>query len=205
MRYIRLGYYQSAGCPASSCGATTLNIGEVQMFDLLNSYDYINASSAAATADSSTAGQGPELAADDDPATWFGSGSSGASASLELDLGASNGPHYDSLANITVYNRWGESRAKARVCGSFLCCGEGSCIANVAAAATLLGAASRPHVRPNRPSLAKHAMRRQDDCQDMLQCFGLEVYSELNALLEAQRFTNIGSQTVYALFFYRPP
>jgi hypothetical protein len=45
---------------------------------------------------------------------------------------------------------------------------------------------------------------RQDDCQDMLQCFGLELYSELNDFLEAQRFSG-PSQKVYVLFFYKPP
>ncbi len=78
----------------------------------------------------------------------FGSASSGASASLELDIGSS-GPFYDMMGNITVYNR-------------------------------------------------------QDDCQDMLQCFGLELYSELNDFLEAQRFSG-PNQKVYVLFFYRPP
>jgi hypothetical protein len=78
----------------------------------------------------------------------FGSASSGASASLELDIGTS-GPYYDMMGNITVYNR-------------------------------------------------------QDDCQDMLQCFGLELYSELDEFLEAQRFGG-SNQSVYVLFFYRPP
>ena len=78
----------------------------------------------------------------------FGSASSGASASLELDIGTS-GPYYDMMDNITVYNR-------------------------------------------------------QDDCQDMLQCFGLELYSEQNEFLEQQRFSG-PNQKVYVLFFYRPP
>ncbi len=103
---MRLGYYQAAGCPASSCGATTLHVGEVQMFDAYASSDYLTSSSVTATADSSLAGHGPALAADDDPLTWFGSASSGSGASLELDVGSA-GPYYDELANITVYNRWG--------------------------------------------------------------------------------------------------
>ncbi len=45
---------------------------------------------------------------------------------------------------------------------------------------------------------------RQDDCQDMLQCFGLELYSEQNMFLEAQRFGGV-NQSVYVIFFYRPP
>ena len=115
MRYIRLGQHQSAGCPTSSCGPTTLNIGEVQMFDD-SGLDYINATSTTATADSSISGHGPELAHDDDPLAWFGSASSGASASLELDVG-SNGPYYDEVANISVYNRWATGH---RVCSGSL-------------------------------------------------------------------------------------
>jgi hypothetical protein len=78
----------------------------------------------------------------------FGSASSGASASLQLDIGTA-GPYYEQLINATVYNR-------------------------------------------------------QDDCQDMLQCFGLELYSELDEFLEAQRFGG-SNQSVYVLFFYMPP
>ena len=47
-------------------------------------------------------------------------------------------------------------------------------------------------------------LNRQDGCQDMLQCFGLELYSELGAFLEAQRFSG-PNQTVYVLYFYPPP
>ena len=45
---------------------------------------------------------------------------------------------------------------------------------------------------------------RQDGCQDMLLCFGLELYSETDTFLEAQRFSG-PNQTVYVLFFYQPP
>ncbi len=45
---------------------------------------------------------------------------------------------------------------------------------------------------------------RQDACEDMLQCFGLELYNELDQFLEAQRFSG-PSQKVYVLFFYKPP
>jgi hypothetical protein len=38
----------------------------------------------------------------------------------------------------------------------------------------------------------------------MLQCFGLSLYSEQNSFLEAQRFSG-PSQTLYVLYFYRPP
>jgi hypothetical protein len=38
----------------------------------------------------------------------------------------------------------------------------------------------------------------------MLQCFGLELYSEQNAFLEAQHFSG-PNQTVYVIFFYSPP
>jgi hypothetical protein len=177
---VRLGQYQSAGCPISSCGTTTLNIGEVQMFDMYSTFDYINATSTTATADSSLAGQGPELAHDDDPLAWFGSASSGASASLELDLGG-NGPYYEDLANVSVYNRW--VLAERSQC----------CVATLAAV----------------EDCAAHwrwtlALCRQDSCQDMLACFGLELYSEQNALLEAQRFDG-PNKTVYVLFFYMPP
>jgi hypothetical protein len=78
----------------------------------------------------------------------FGSATSGATASLQLDIGTA-GPYYEQLDNITVYNR-------------------------------------------------------QDGCQDMLQCFGLELYSELDQFLEAHRFDG-GSKSVYVNFFYRPP
>ena len=108
MRYIRLGYYDSANCPASSCGTTTLFIGEVQMFDKYSSIDYINATSTTATADSSTAGHGPELGHDDDLLAYFASASSAAGASLELDVGPS-GPYYEDVANITIFNRWAQA------------------------------------------------------------------------------------------------
>jgi hypothetical protein len=105
VRYIRLGYYASAGCPPSSCGTTTLNVGEVQMFDNFHGFDFVNSSSTTATADSSLAAQGAALAADDDPLTWFGSNAAAsADASLELDVG-NTGPYYDELNNVTVYNR----------------------------------------------------------------------------------------------------
>jgi hypothetical protein len=59
-----------------------------------------------------------------------------------------------------------------------------------------------------RACLAKHLLHlprhRQDACQDMLQCFGLELYSELGVFLEAQRFGG-GSKSVYVLFYYPPP
>jgi hypothetical protein len=45
---------------------------------------------------------------------------------------------------------------------------------------------------------------RQDGCQDMLQCFGLKLYSELDQFLEEHRFDG-GSKSVYVIFFYRPP
>lgn len=45
---------------------------------------------------------------------------------------------------------------------------------------------------------------RQDACQDMLQCYGLELYSEQDQFLEAHRFDG-GSQRVYVVFFYQPP
>jgi hypothetical protein len=38
----------------------------------------------------------------------------------------------------------------------------------------------------------------------MLQCFGLELLSEMGVLLEAQRF-NGPSQSIYVIFFYSPP
>jgi hypothetical protein len=38
----------------------------------------------------------------------------------------------------------------------------------------------------------------------MLQCFGLELYSEMGALLESQRF-NGPVLSVYVIFFYAPP
>jgi hypothetical protein len=102
VRYVRLGYYQAAGCPASSCGATKLNVGEVQMFAHSGSQDYISATGTTATTDSSVAGQGPSLAADGDPQTWFGSNAATpAAALLELDVGAA-GPFWDDLANIML-------------------------------------------------------------------------------------------------------
>jgi hypothetical protein len=105
VRYVRLGYYQATGCPASSCGATKLNVGEVQVFARSGGQDYVSAGSITATADSSNAGQGPALAADGDPLTWFGSNAATpAGALLELDMGSA-GPFYDEMTNVTVYNR----------------------------------------------------------------------------------------------------
>jgi hypothetical protein len=75
------------------------------MFDVYASSDYLTSSSVTATADSSLVGHGPALAADNDKLTWFGSASSGSSASLELDVGSA-GPYYVDLKNITVFNRW---------------------------------------------------------------------------------------------------
>ena len=110
VRYLRLaGHDQSDECPPSSCGSITLNIGEVEMFDVNNGVDYINISSTTVTADSNISGQGPDFAADDDISTWFGSGSIGATASLELDVGTS-GPYFEDLANISVFSRCGLHR-----------------------------------------------------------------------------------------------
>jgi hypothetical protein len=64
-----------------------------------------------------------------------------------------------------------------------------------AAAANAATAAALPRPLP---------ARRQDACQDMLKCFGLELHSEKDALLEAQRFSG-PTQSVYVLNFYQPP
>jgi hypothetical protein len=90
------------------------------MRDAYASSDYIRAGGVTATADSSVAGHGPALAADDNPLTWFGSGSSGSSASLQLDVGSA-GPFYDELTNITVFNRCAALQCvSGRLCCSWL-------------------------------------------------------------------------------------
>jgi hypothetical protein len=107
---LRFGGYK-ADCPRSSCGSqNTLQIGEVQVFDAAFGANYITASTKA-TSDSSLAADssgshGPELAVDQSTGSWFGSGSSGASSWLEIDLGES-GPYYDSLKNVSVSQRRG--------------------------------------------------------------------------------------------------
>jgi hypothetical protein len=68
VRYIRLGYYQSAGCPASSCGSTTLAIGEVEAYDVLGT-DYV-VPGITTSADSSIPSHGPSLVADGEQQTW---------------------------------------------------------------------------------------------------------------------------------------
>ena len=175
--------------------------------------DFVNSTSTTATGDSYVSGQGPELAADDDPLTWFGSATSGATATLELDVG-STGPYYDELANITVSHPCPGPPPGSRPIGS-------------------QPADPRPRLLPRRCSIgggrscllyrtahnqqachAEHLLTsmaglpfppcRQDSCQDMLQCYGLDLYSEQNVFLEAQRFSG-PNQTVYVLFFYTPP
>ena len=105
MRYIRLGQHSSTGCPVvtSPC-ADTMYIGEVELFTASASADYIDSTSTTTTADSSAASHGDALPIDGSTATWWESGSSGTSASLELDLGAS-APFYDELGYINVFNR----------------------------------------------------------------------------------------------------
>jgi hypothetical protein len=55
------------------------------------------------------------LVIDSDVFSWFGSASTGAGASLEVDLGATAGPYYADLLRLDVYNRCG---AAGRVCPS---------------------------------------------------------------------------------------
>ncbi len=105
---LRFGGYK-ADCPLSSCGKNTLQLAEVQVFDTQFGTNYISVSTKA-TADSTltdgSGAHGPELVRDQSGTTWFGSGSSGASAWLQLDLG-DYAPYYDQLKNISVSQRQG--------------------------------------------------------------------------------------------------
>ncbi len=91
LRKLRFGGYNPQ-CPVSAAcgGKNTLQVAEVQVFDSSN-INYVTIATKAA-ADSSlkdgSGAHGPELAADQSGSTWFGSGSSGADAWLELDMGA---------------------------------------------------------------------------------------------------------------------
>jgi hypothetical protein len=112
-RYLRFRYNPTAQCLPSACGTTTLNIGEVGLYaipspttNLVNGPDTIvNADSMEMDADYVT--HFPFLAVDGDISSWFGSASTGAAASLEVDLGAAAGPYFDDLLQLDVYNRCG--------------------------------------------------------------------------------------------------
>jgi hypothetical protein len=46
-------------------------------------------------------------------------------------------------------------------------------------------------------------LRRQDaQCQDRLQCFGFELYSEANVLLDSGRFDGT-ARALYVFYFYK--
>jgi hypothetical protein len=111
----------------------------------------------------------PSLAIDDDPSTWFGSGSTGTRAWLELDLGT-KAPYYDTLANITVYNRWARAKSGTEQC-------QYSTLwpyQEEAAAEPPLLQDRQPPPSPRLPPLPC----RQDDCMDMLRCFSMDYISE---------------------------
>ena len=111
--------------------------------------DYINSTSTTATSGAAVAGKGAELSADDSASTFFASSATGSSAELQLDVG-SLGPYFDTLINITIYNR------------------------------------------------------QDGSCQDRLQCFCVDLYSELDVFLETRCFGG-ADQSVYVIYFYLPP
>jgi hypothetical protein len=106
VQYLRFGLHDAANCPTSTCGTTTLNIGEVQLFTNTDPADLINSTTTTATSDSvfTDAGsvQHPEtLSIDDTLGTWFGSNSQNNASWLELDLG-SYAPYYADMYNVTM-------------------------------------------------------------------------------------------------------
>jgi hypothetical protein len=56
-----------------------------------------------------------QLAIDGDVSSWFGSASTGAGASLEVDVGAAAAPFFEELLRLEVYNR----------CAALVCAGVG--------------------------------------------------------------------------------